>query len=216
MEHNMKNKLACLILSFSTLFLSACQNTPSKDHIALNKNKIDLATMKKGQEEDFYKNLPKDQWLYLYFQKDQHHFAYISNYTSKRWQISMALNCKDPNKKPYYLIEDQDGADELKAYEEYYSRVEFFLDDKSFADPFHDYQPAQFENFKNAMYKAHVLKIVNYMNELNPKTGREEETVRREFIFQNQPAELLKLPSDYCKSDQEEDDTESESAVDAT
>lgn len=195
----------CIFLSSVTL-LSACQQNSTKSttsplltaqkHIFYMENFAEDFPGK-TTDDNLIPLLPKNQWNAL-SRKDLGSMLVI-NINPDLSRIRMALNCKSADEAPFYLIEDSDGVDVLSSAADNPYKVDFILDNKVFKQPFSNPSSTNFEQFKQAFYRAQIIQIKAYIPEkyfINQE--QQQHNPAYDFKFHNRFAETQKEPSVVC------------------
>ena len=210
----MNNKSISAYTSYISIFLSsavllsACVHTPvesiTSQPPAAQKHIFDIDNFKedfpsKTVKDNLVPLLPKSQWNALY-KKDLGHLLMI-NINPDLSRISMALNCKDTDKIPFFLIEDSDGLDILSSSPDTSYQVDFILDNKTIKQPFKHSSSANFERFKQLFYTAKVIQIKAYVSEeYSTDSEQQKHSPVHDLRFQNRYAEIQKESSPICSS----------------
>ena len=150
-------------------------------------------------------------WAVVKTTEDQ---FYLANFSNKEYVLHLSLTCKDPSRKPKYLIEYNNnygdkawgGLDFASSQVDNGKKVQFEIDQKNIENPFQKNTTTAFENFKAALKKSKNLSLKFYNEEFNPETGKDEPRLNREIIFKLENSHLLDVPTE-CGED-EEDTTE--------
>lgn len=162
------------------------------------------------RENELY-SLQNNGWAVVKTNEDQ---FYLANFSNKEYVLHLSLTCKDPSRKPKYLIEYNNnygdkawgGLDFASSQVDNGKKVQFEIDQKNIENPFQKNTTAAFENFKAALKKSKNLSLKFYNEEFNPETGKDEPRLNREIIFKLENSHLLDVPTE-C-GEVEEDTTE--------
>ncbi|WP_118973233.1 hypothetical protein [Taibaiella koreensis] len=141
---------------------------------------------------------PKDGWVLVKYKGG----TYIENFSNKDYMLSLFMQCADATQTPGYLIEysneygdkEMGGLDFLNSSDNHFAKVIFYLDGKSFGDPFSNIKSKSFTDFYQAVKTAQTLKIEAFDEELNPDTGKQELRLNRGIDFKLANGALLDKP----------------------
>lgn len=138
--------------------------------------------------------------------------AYLTNFSNKEYVLHLSLTCKDPSRKPKYLIEynnnyddkEWGGLDFSSSQREDGKIVKWSIDQKEVDNPFEKNATSAFEKFKAVLKKGKNLSLKFYTEELNPNTGKDEPRLNREIIFKLENSHLLDVATDCDEEDTSE------------
>jgi len=161
-------------------------------------NIIDADNLSEAELQHLNTIAPKDGWVLVKYKGEK----YLRNFSNKDYILSLFIQCADATQKPGYLVEYSDeygdkemgGLDFLSSSDNSFSKVIFYLDGKSFSDPFSDIRSKSFSDFYQAVKSANVLKIEAFNEEMNPETGKEELKLNRGIEFKLANGTLLYQP----------------------
>ena len=158
------------------------------------------------KENELY-SLQNNGWTVVKTTEDQ---FYLANFSNKEYVLHLSLTCKDPSRKPKYLIEynnnygdkEWGGLDFASSQVNNGKKVQFEIDQKNIENPFQKNTTTAFENFKAALKKSKNLSLKFYNEEFNPETGKNEPRLNREIIFKLENSHLLDVPTE-CGENEE-------------
>ena len=158
------------------------------------------------KENELY-SLQNNGWTVVKTTEDQ---FYLANFSNKEYVLHLSLTCKDPSRKPKYLIEynnnygdkEWGGLDFASSQVNNGKKVQFEIDQKNIENPFQKNTTTAFENFKAALKKSKNLSLKFYNEEFNPETGKDERRLNREIIFKLENSHLLDVPTE-CGENEE-------------
>ncbi|WP_445114602.1 hypothetical protein [Acinetobacter sp. WZC-1] len=153
--------------------LSGKDKVPEVD----TKSIVDISKTTLEQLEKMTLNMPTGQWVYI--ENNLQGVYSLQNKSADGHMLFFRLNCKIPSQKPGFSIQNKDGQDILKAYDEQAGPVQFLLDNKNYGNPFDAVNPKKLQPFTTALKTASTLKIFN---------------ASRLYTFQNGHPELLDKP----------------------
>ncbi|MDN3706642.1 hypothetical protein QW060_05795 [Myroides ceti] len=162
---------------------------------AQNKHIIEADNLSESQLTTIDKMASKDGWVLIKYKGEN----YIRNFSNSDYILSLSVHCSDTSKKPGYLIEYSDrygdgemgGLDFSSATSQYHAKVVFYLDGKSYENPFASGKNKNMKPFFENLKKAKKLRIDFFDAEFNPETAKEELKINRSIEFKTANAELL-------------------------
>jgi hypothetical protein len=162
---------------------------------------IDADKLSDKQLSNIQKIVSKKGWVVLKTKEGN----MISNYSNLDY-VAYWYNCKSPSPKPTLLIEfsnhygdgDYGGIDFFSTNKNDFDKVNYYLDDTDFKNPFKNFEKNNFKKFYSSLKTAKILTIKFYNKNQNFDTGKDELKLNRSIEFKLAHGQFLDLPV-ICK-----------------
>ncbi len=177
---------------------SLCWSSISFAQNQQNKNIIEADNLSATQLEHLDDTAPKDGWVLVKYKKEN----YIMNFSNEDYIFKLSIKCPEAGQTPSYLIEysrsygdkEMGGIDFISSSRMDHAQVKFYLDGKSFGDPFSNTRDQNFTNFCQALKTAGILKIEVFDQETDPEGAKEGLKLNRAIDFKVAHGALLDTP----------------------
>jgi hypothetical protein len=162
----------------------------------LNDTIIETDKLSEKQLNDIQKIVSKKGWVVLKTKEGN----IISNYSNLDY-VAYWNNCKNPPQKPILFIEysshyrdgDFGGIDFFSSNKNDFAKVNYYLDDIDFKNPFKNFEKNNFNKFFTSLKTAKILTIKFYDKEKNFETGKDELKLNRSVEFKLAHGQFLDL-----------------------